>query len=145
MRPVLRQMNLVARDMTATLAFYRRLGLDIPEEAVWSSGGKAHHVVVDMPDGFQIEFDSPELTRAYDPGWEDSIGGNPNFLVFTLPSREAVDETYADLTAAGHLGHLEPFDAFWGARYGIVDDPNGNHVGLISESDPERRSAPPEL
>lgn len=144
MQPSLRQVNLVARDMAATLAFYRRLGLDIPDEAVWSSGGAPHHVVVDMPDGLQLELDSPELTRAYDPGWEHS-DGNPNFLVFTMPSRGAVDETFADLTAAGHPGHLAPWDAFWGARYAIVDDPDGNHIGLMSPSDPDRRAAPPTL
>lgn len=144
MQLVLRQVNLVCRDMSATLAFYRRLGLDIPDEAVWSSGGASHHVVVDMPGGLQLELDSPELTRAYDPDWEDS-DGNPNFLVFTMPSREAVDATYADLTGAGHPGHLAPWDAFWGARYAIVDDPDGNHVGLMSPTDPDRRSAPPTL
>lgn len=143
MQPSLRQVNLVARDMAATLAFYRRLGLEAPDE-VWSPDGTPHHVAIPTPDGLQLELDSHELTRGYDPAWEDT-GPNPNFLVFTLPSREAVDETYADLTGAGHPGHLDPWDAFWGARYAIVDDPDGNHIGLMSPSDPDRRSAPPTL
>lgn len=138
----LRQVNLVAADVPATLDFYRSLGLDVPEDDVWSSGGAPHHVEISTGDGLQLELDSPELTRAYDEGWTGTAGW---FLVFTLPSREAVDETYAELTSAGHTGHLAPFDAFWGARYGIVDDPDGNHVGLMSPSDPERRSAPPTL
>src|SRR5580698_8341505 len=37
------QINLVVRDMQASLAFYRRLGLDIPEEAVWGTGSGPHH------------------------------------------------------------------------------------------------------
>jgi len=36
-----------------------------------------------------------------------------------------------------------PFDAFWGARYAIVEDPDGNVIGFQSPSDPERRTAPP--
>ena len=28
--PVLKQLNLIARDFEATVAFYRRLGVDIP-------------------------------------------------------------------------------------------------------------------
>jgi uncharacterized glyoxalase superfamily protein PhnB len=34
---------------------------------------------------------------------------------------------------------------FWGARYAIVEDPDGNHVGVMSPSDPDRRRAPPDL
>jgi hypothetical protein len=38
-----------------------------------------------------------------------------------------------------------PFDAFWGARYAIVEDPDGNHIGLMSPSDPALRTAPPKV
>ena len=38
--------------------------------------------------------------------------------------------------------HLEPIDAFWGARYAVVNDPDGNHVGIMSPSDEEHRSVP---
>jgi uncharacterized glyoxalase superfamily protein PhnB len=34
--------------------------------------------------------------------------------------------------AAGHRSHLAPFDAFWGARYAVVLDPDGNRVGISS-------------
>jgi uncharacterized glyoxalase superfamily protein PhnB len=62
---------------------------------------------------------------------------------FALPSREAVDERYAALTAAGHAGRQPPFDAFWGARYAIVADPDGNHIGLMSPLDPAQKHWPP--
>ena len=62
---------------------------------------------------------------------------------FFFDSREAVDECYADLTGAGYDGRQPPFDAFWGARYAIVADPDGHDVGLMSPMDEERRSWPP--
>ena len=34
-------------------------------------------------------------------------------------------------------------DAFWGARYAVVSDPEGNGVGIMSPVDPARRSEPP--
>ena len=34
--------------------------------------------------------------------------------------------------AAGHRSHLAPFDAFWGARYAVVLDPDGNRIGISS-------------
>jgi uncharacterized glyoxalase superfamily protein PhnB len=36
-----------------------------------------------------------------------------------------------------------PFDAFWGARYAIVEDPDGIAVGLMSPISANRRSPPP--
>ena len=64
---------------------------------------------------------------------------------FSVPSREAVDERYGELIAAGYTGLQPPYDAFWGARYAIVEDPDGNHVGLMSPLDPTRRGAPPSV
>ena len=51
------QINLVAHDMKATLAFYRRLGLEIPEAAVWESGGAPHHATMDGSGAVDLEFD----------------------------------------------------------------------------------------
>lgn len=64
-------------------------------------------------------------------------------LGFWVTTREAVDDIYADLTGAGHKGHQPPYDAFWGSRYAIIDDPDGNSVGIMSPEDPERKSWPP--
>jgi uncharacterized glyoxalase superfamily protein PhnB len=63
-------------------------------------------------------------------------------LGFSFPSREAVDERYADLVGAGYVGRQPPYDAFWGARYAVVQDPDGNDVGLMSPVDPTKRSVP---
>ena len=53
-------------------------------------------------------------------------------LAFALPDPAAVDAAYAELTAAGHHGELEPFDAFWGMRYATVHDPDGTGVDLFA-------------
>ncbi|HYX63602.1 MAG TPA: VOC family protein, partial [Burkholderiales bacterium] len=64
---------------------------------------------------------------------------------FRLGSREAVDATYADLTAAGYEALQAPYDAFWGARYAVVEDADGIAVGLMSPRSAQLRAAPPEL
>ncbi len=138
-RPVLSQFNLVVRDMAATIAFYRRLGLSIDEgQPDWSS----HHVSAVMPEGIDLDFDSVEFTGQWDGGWPGSKGVGMGVLGFRVSSRQAVDELYEDLTGAGYHGQQPPYDAFWGARYAIVEDPDGNAVGIMSPTDPERRSAP---
>lgn len=141
--PVLRSLNLVVRDVEAAVAFYRCLGLEIPESNVWRTESGAHHVDVAMPNGLGLDLDSPQLAKSYNAGW--SPDGSRSVIGFSLPTREAVDERYAELTRAGYSGLQSPYDTFWGARYAIVEDPDGNHVGLMSPPDPARRSRPPAI
>ena len=54
------------------------------------------------------------------------------------------EREYAELVAAGATTMHAPHDAFWGARYAIVTDPDGNHVGFMSPSDDAFRSRPPD-
>lgn len=134
--PVLGQINIVVQDMDVTLTFYRRLGLTIEAEP------GAPHVAVELPGGLLVEFDEADLVAQWDTGWSGSVGGS-TVLGFWLPSRDAVDEVYSDLVGAGHTGHQPPYDAFWGGRYAIVDDPSGNGVGLMSPTDEAQRYWPP--
>lgn len=146
MRPLLQQVDLVVHDMDASLAFYRALGVDIPERAIWRTPSGIHHVDVEMPGGLVLHFDSPALAKHYDRGWRPPAGpGTRNVLTFKVESREEVDALHAKLVALGHPSAQPPYDAFWGARYAIVEDPEGNHVGVMSPSDPARRAAPPAL
>jgi catechol 2,3-dioxygenase-like lactoylglutathione lyase family enzyme len=145
-RPVLNQLNLVVRDMEAAVRFYRRLGLAIPDAAVWRTPSGGHHVEIEMPNGMTLELDSIALAKRYNAGWrEASDGCRQSVIGFALPSRDAVDARYGELTAAGYVGRQPPMDAFWGARYAIVEDPDGNHVGLMSPSDPARRGPTPDI
>lgn len=134
--PMLNQLNLVVRDMQAAVAFYRRLGLPVEAAA------GAEHAAVTLANGMLIELDTAGFVPRWDSGWNGRTGGS-TVMGFSVPSRAAVDEIYADLTGAGYLGHQPPYDAFWGARYAIVDDPDGNGVGLMSPIDAEFRSWPP--
>jgi predicted lactoylglutathione lyase len=129
------QLNLVVRDLEATLAFYRRLGVAV-------EAGPGGHASVTLPNGVALEFDTAEFVGLWDAGWRGATGGS-TVLGFGVDSREAVDELYDELTAAGHRGHQPPYDAFWGARYAIVDDPDGNPVGIMSPIDEDRKVWPP--
>ena len=65
--------------------------------------------------------------------------------MFRVATRDEVDEVYNDLIGAGHKGQQAPYDAFWGARFAVIEDPDGNAVGVMSPSDPGLRHdlAPP--
>jgi uncharacterized glyoxalase superfamily protein PhnB len=135
--------SITAKDVASSLNFYRKLGVEIPASAAWPSEDNAHHVAVEMPGGVFLEIDSVPMSESYGARWEQA--GGTATIIFQLPTREAVDDRYALLTTAGHAGRVAPFDAFWGARYAVVDDPDGNHAGLMSPMEEQWQSAPPEL
>jgi uncharacterized glyoxalase superfamily protein PhnB len=140
-------LSLVVQEMDATLDFYRLLGVEIPESAVWRTPTGAHHVDLKLPGGEAIgfDFDSEKLAQHYNSGFEASGSNTRTLIGFRLATREAVDARYARLTAAGHRGLQPPWDAFWGSRYAIVEDPDGRPVGMMSPPDPARRGAPPQV
>lgn len=139
-RPVFTQVNLVVASTAASVDFYRRLGVAVPE----MDESSADHVELPMPDGHgvSLELDSTASASLWNASWRTAAGGSPVVLGFALGSREAVDATYADLTSAGHTGVQPPFDAFWGSRYAIVADPDGNQVGLMSPAEADRLAWP---
>ena len=137
-RAVFDQINLVVGDMTAMAAFYERLGVDI---ATAPSPWDEHHRSANMVGGIDFDLDSTIFATRWNRGWP--AGRTGPVLGFKLASRQAVDVTYADLTSAGYAGQQPPYDAFWGARYAVVVDPDGNSVGLMSPSDPSRRAPQP--
>ena len=133
---LLNQINLIVRDMDASVAFYRCLGLTFDAEP------GATHVEIYFPNKMSIELDSVKSVEKWNTGWRGPTGPG-NVIGFALESRERVDDTYTDLTGAGYRGSQPPFDAFWGARYAVVEDPDGNGVGLTSPIDADRRLWPP--
>ena len=137
--PDLHMLNLVVTDMSASLEFYRRLGVTVPD----GDEDPGVHVQLRMPNGFSLELDTPESARVWHAGWREDPESVSVVVGFSLPDREAVDNRYAELIATGYRGRQPPFDAFWGARYAIVADPDGNDVGLMSPIDDARRTWPP--
>jgi catechol 2,3-dioxygenase-like lactoylglutathione lyase family enzyme len=134
MTPRLDVIEIVVRDMAASLAFYRRLGLGIPDGA----DGEPH--VEARAGGLRVAWDTVEVIRSFDPEWQEPSGGHRMALAFACASPAEVDATYRDLVGAGYSGHKEPWDAFWGQRYAQVNDPDGNVVDLFAPL--EERTAP---
>ena len=117
------QINLVVGDMAATAAFYRLLGVELPEDAAVHAEAKF--------ESLSFELDDPDSARWWHAGWRATPGPRV-VLTFRTSSRDEVDEVYAALTTAGHPAVQPPFDAFFGSRYAIVSDPDGNDVALMS-------------
>jgi uncharacterized glyoxalase superfamily protein PhnB len=137
------QINLIVRDMHESLDFYRRVGIDFPEDAVWRTDSGAHHANAKTGGDVDLELDSRRMAKAYNAGFAAERGRV--MIGVALESRAAVDALWHELVSDGVQGLQPPYDAFWGARLAIVEDPDGNPVSLSSPIDPARRSPPPEI
>ncbi len=123
----LNMVGLIVRDMAASLAFYRRLGLKIPVEE-----DDKRFVLFRMPSGVSLFWDTV-FADTHDPDREPPSGGYRNMLEFFLGSEDAVDAIYADLTSAGYRGRSAGQAKATGPYAALVEDPDGNVVLLTAE------------
>jgi catechol 2,3-dioxygenase-like lactoylglutathione lyase family enzyme len=148
-KPILDQINLVCGDPDASIAFYRRLGVEIPEDRVWRTPTGPHHIsAAEQSSDRSIAFDldSAAFARLWNTGWKDRTDLKGRVVIgFSVPTRVDVDAIFQDMTGAGYRGLQEPHDAFWGARYAIIEDPDGIAVGVMSPVSPDMKSPPPEV
>ncbi|TCI57677.1 glyoxalase [Exiguobacterium sp. SH1S21] len=117
--------GIVVEDMKRALDFYRLLGLSIPV----SMNGEAH-VEVDES-GVRLAFDTVEVAESVYGEWKPATGHRVE-LAFLCDSREALDALFEDIVKQGYVIHRDPWDAFWGQRYAIVVDPDGNLISLFA-------------
>jgi lincosamide nucleotidyltransferase B/F len=127
----LHMIGLIVRDMPASLEFYRRLGLAIPEGSEHKS-----HVEIQMDNGLVFFLDSkparwdPAVVPRSQPS---SLGGYDFVLEFYLGTQEAVDAKHAELLAFGYSSHAAPNDVSNGMRFAFINDPDGNTVLLSGQ------------
>ncbi len=118
--------GIVVADMGEALGFYRRLGLEIAE-----GQEQEPYVEVTTPNGYRISWNALSMVKQIEQEWVEPIGHRME-LAFRCDSPAEVDAVHASIAAAGYRSHREPWDAFWGQRYAIVEDPDGNRVSLFA-------------
>lgn len=125
--PVLPNMiGIVCHDLQRSLAFYRLLGLDIPEQVE-----DRPYFEIKTSNGYRISWNTVEMVKQIDSSWVEPVGQRIG-LAFLCESPAEVDAVYQRLTEAGYLGHKAPWDAYWGQRYALVNDPDGFQIDLFA-------------
>ncbi|MGX1542080.1 VOC family protein [Streptomyces adustus] len=127
MSPRFDAIGLVVSDMAASVAFYRRLGFTIPDGAE-----REPHVEIELPGGLRLLLDTEDIVRSFRPQWRAPSGEGRAALALRCEGPGEVDSVYEELVGAGYHGELKPWDAFWGQRYAVVLDPDGNGVDLFA-------------
>ena len=117
--------GLVVEDIQRSITFYRILGLD------FQSHGTGEHYEAVTENGLRVMLDSTALKLSLEPDWK-----KPNScavsLCFEQPTAADVNELYSALCSAGASTKKAPWDAFWGQRYAVLLDPDGNQIDLFA-------------
>jgi predicted lactoylglutathione lyase len=125
---------LEVRDLDASIAFYRLLGLDVPDPV-----GVRPITVHRMGSGVSLLLTTSFATR-YDPEFERPTRGYQQLLEFYVGEDAKVQAVWATLTGAGYRGRMPPTKT---ARpfAAMIEDPDGNVVLVTSDeaARPDRR------
>jgi uncharacterized glyoxalase superfamily protein PhnB len=131
-------LGLIVEDMPSALAFYRRLGLAIPDGSETQS-----HVEIKMGSGMTLFLDS-KPTR-WDPSYDQQADAKPStianhypvILEFYLKEQAALEAKYTELTESGYHGFREPYATAFGMYFAMVKDPDGNTILLSADAAPK--------
>lgn len=147
--PRVDQVNVVVDDVAAAAHFLTELGVDLPAAP---EGWEAHHRSIptatsshgghDRVDpAFDVDLDSSVFAR-----WWGALAPSFNGVVINLrvDERSDVDQLHERAIAVGGATLKAPYDAFWGARFAVVEGPGPLAIGIMSVPDPALRTLPPD-
>ena len=123
----LNAIGILCSDLEASLAFYRSLGVDFPEYDPENG-----HYDAELGGGVRLMLDSHAVAEMFIDDFTPPIGNDQMNLAVEFDGPAEVDAAYDTLMEAGVESVREPWDAFWGQRYAIVRDPDGNGVDLYA-------------
>ena len=128
------QVNIVVSDMARSVAFYELLGADVAD--IIPPWADHHRELTSTTPETSVELDSAVSAPNWAEGWAPERTGV--VLGFRVEEDEEVDALVAAVETAGHPVIQAPHDAFFGARYAVVEDPDGNAVGLMGPRHADR-------
>lgn len=115
-----------SKNMRETVRFYTLLGFTFPE----FKDDEQHIDSLPSEGSARLMIDSHKLLT-------ELIGSEPvasNHSGFALQYENAdeLNRVSQSVKEAGFTVVKEPWDAFWGQRYSVVEDPDGNKVDLYA-------------
>jgi uncharacterized glyoxalase superfamily protein PhnB len=123
----LNAIGVVCTNIEQSLAFYRMLGVDLPE-----FNPDEGHYEATIADGFRMMFDSHDVMSQFVDAFEAPSVNEVVGLAVECDAPADVDAVWQQLTSSGVESVRKPWDAFWGQRYASVKDPDGNNVDLYA-------------
>lgn len=118
--------GVTSSNLKKTVEFYSFLGFQFPE----FKEDEQHLEPVTPPGAARLMIDLKKIVK--DIIGEDPKPGNHSSFAIQYNSPEEVNEVAKKVMNAGFKIYKEPWDAFWGQRYAVVEDPDGYKVDLYA-------------
>lgn len=118
--------GVASSDFKKTAAFYGLLGFEFPD----FKDDEQHIETVPKDGSTKLMLDAKEMMK--DLIGEEPKPGNHSVFAVEYDSPKEVDAVANRVKAAGFKVVTEPWDAVWGQRYAVVQDPDGYRVDLYA-------------
>jgi catechol 2,3-dioxygenase-like lactoylglutathione lyase family enzyme len=99
--PRLDAIGVIVSDLSRWMDFYRRLGLEFPDD---TAGQEHGHVEATLPGGVRLMLDTVATIESFDKSWTKPSGGHRMGIAFLCDSPADVDAVYSKLVGS----HLRP-------------------------------------
>ncbi len=127
MKPNLHTVTIIVRDLSKSIAFYRMLGLEIPDGMENES-----HVDCTASGNMNICLVPETTVKQHRPGWQYPGANGAISLHFKCANQGDVDVMYTQFMNEEYTSSMLPSNTPWGERYAQVFDPDGNTIALFA-------------
>ncbi|WP_297079923.1 VOC family protein [uncultured Enterococcus sp.] len=117
--------GIITKDMQRAIGFYETLGFN-------KVAGETLDYVELQHEGVRISLNTAKMVASI-YGYEPKTVGDTVELAFLCETPEDVDCTYFKMSDAGYESFRKPWDTFWGQRYAIIKDIDGNLLSLFAD------------
>lgn len=118
-------------NLSKTVEFYSLIGFKFPE----FKSDEQHLEATTTPGETRLMIDSKELIKSLIG--EEPKPGNCSVFAVEYISVDELNKTAQKVSLAGFTVFKEPWDAFWGQRYCVVQDPDGHRIDLYAAIPPK--------
>lgn len=118
--------GVASSNLKRTVDFYTQLGFQFPGY----KGGEQHLEPITPNGSARLMIDTKNVVK--DIIGEDPKPGNHSSFAIQYNSAEEVNKIITDVMSGGFKVIKEPWNAFWGQRYAVVEDPDGYRVDLYA-------------
>ena len=119
--------HLVCKDAAAAIEFYKEAFGATEVDRLAGPDGKLMHAMLRIGDSALMLVDEFPEMRALGP---TSLGGSPVTIHLSVLDADA---SFKRATAAGATPRMPVSEMFWGARYGMVQDPFGHLWSMATQ------------
>ena len=119
--------HIVCKDAAKAIDFYTRAFGAQEIFRLTAPDGSLIHATLRVGDSMLLLADECPPMGAYSP---QKLGGSPVTIHVSVPDADA---SFARAVAAGATARMPVTEMFWGARYGVVQDPFGHSWSIATQ------------